>query len=116
MYLHDVYGMFKLPEAVESDGGGCNFSIALVLLCVIDSFASEVYPNCSTDDGQHFKKFVRDRLWPHGTWRDTDQAMRQNSCTSNFEIRLFTGSPGTDMRQFGRRKPDSRSLLSGNGA
>ncbi|MBI5135790.1 MAG: hypothetical protein HZA24_00475 [Nitrospirae bacterium] len=77
MLFHDVYGMFKRPE-VDGGGGGCNFSIALVLLCVIDGFGSEVYPTRVDSHGKpikpgdRFKGFVRDKLLPQATWRDTD--------------------------------------------
>ncbi len=40
MLFHDIYGMFKLPEAVDGEGGGGNFSIALLLLCIVDGLGS----------------------------------------------------------------------------
>lgn len=71
MLFHDVYGMFKLPEAVNGDGGGCNFPIALVLLCVIDGLASEVYPTRLVEkQKKRFTQFIRDKLWPNGKLRD----------------------------------------------
>lgn len=71
MYLQDVYGMFQLPVAGVVDGGGCNFSIALILLCVIDGLSCHIYPRGAPgDEGQRFKRLVRDKLyWPTNSKR-----------------------------------------------
>lgn len=64
MYLHDLYGMFQLPVKGLVVGGGCNFSIALVLLCVIDGVSCFIYP-CGTSggEGKRFKQLVREKLY-----------------------------------------------------
>lgn len=66
MYLHDVYGMFQLPVDGVVEGGGCTFSIALILLCVIDGISCHVYPTrLVTKQEPRFKKLVRDKLYPN---------------------------------------------------
>ena len=69
MLLHDVYCMFTLPAGSDGEAGG-NWSIALVLLCVIDGISRHVYPRTS-DQEQRFKRLIRDKLyWPttKGWW------------------------------------------------
>lgn len=66
MYLHDVYGMFQLPVDGVVEGGGCTFSIALILLCVLDGISCHVYPTrLVTKQETRFKKLVRDKLYPN---------------------------------------------------
>lgn len=83
MYLHDVYGMFSLPGADLEKSGGCNFSIALVLLCVIDGVSREIYPTRMVKDpDKRFKKLIRDKLyWPinpkNTLWIDKADAANQ---------------------------------------
>lgn len=79
MYLHDVYGMFQLPVDGVVEGGGCNFSIALILLCVIDGISCHIYPQGAPgDEGQRFKRLVREKLyWPTNKrlrWIDKGEA------------------------------------------
>lgn len=80
MYLHDVYGMFQLPLDSVVEGGGCNFSIALILLCVIDGVSCHIYPRGAPgDEGQRFKRLVRDKLyWPinNSPWIDKGEAAK----------------------------------------
>lgn len=63
MYMHDAYGMFCLPVKDLAEGGGCQFSIALVLLCVVDGFAEIAHPTVANDDGQRFKKVLREDIF-----------------------------------------------------
>lgn len=82
MLLHDVYGMFALPGD-DGEGGGCNFAITLVLLCVVDGIAREFYPTrLVKDQEKRFKKLLRDKLyWPakstKGLWIDKAEAALQ---------------------------------------
>lgn len=64
MYLFDVYGMFRTLPPPDGDGGGGNFSIALVLLCIVDGLAAEVWPRRTNVPNQEkrFKRLIRDRL------------------------------------------------------
>ena len=63
MLLHDVYGMFSL-SGDDGKGGGCNYSIALVLLCVVDGMSREFYPTrLVKDQEKRFKKLIREKLY-----------------------------------------------------
>jgi hypothetical protein len=42
--LADVYTMLSVDPPSESHGGRCNFSIGLVLACLIDGLATEIWP------------------------------------------------------------------------
>jgi hypothetical protein len=68
MLLSDVYGMFTLPPKSMLDAGGGNWSIALVLLCVVDGISTHVYPgmSVSSKEGGRFKRLIRDDklYWP----------------------------------------------------
>lgn len=83
MYLHDVYNMFLLPDSSLEKGGGCNFSIALVLLCVIDGISRDIYPTrLVKDTDKRFKRLIRDKLyWPKNQkntlWIDKADAAKQ---------------------------------------
>jgi hypothetical protein len=62
MLLSDCYGMFKLkPSNRSTKTGGGNFSIALVLLCVIDGISCHVYPVTGKQE-QRFKRLIREKL------------------------------------------------------
>jgi hypothetical protein len=65
MYIGDVYSMFNLPLKGNRVGGGCNFAIALMLLCVVDGIATGIYPTKALVDNQEkrFKKLLRDKLF-----------------------------------------------------
>lgn len=64
MLLGDVYSMFYLPLKRRRVNGGCNFPIALTLLCVINGLSTFFYPTAATVRIQEkrFKKPIRDRL------------------------------------------------------
>jgi hypothetical protein len=60
-YLHDVYGMFRWLAPKNPDpGGGGNFSIVLVLLCVVDGLAGDVLPGRGEPaQNRRFKQLLR---------------------------------------------------------
>jgi hypothetical protein len=64
VFLADVYSMLKITPSPASHAGGCNFSAALVLLCVVDALARDVYPTEAQvhDHEQRFKQLIRERL------------------------------------------------------
>jgi len=51
-YLADVFTMLGANPPPESNGGKCNFSIALVLACVLDGLATEIHPIVPPGDVQ----------------------------------------------------------------
>jgi hypothetical protein len=51
-YLADVFTMLGANPPPESNGGKCNFSIALVLSCVLDGLATEIHPILPRNDAQ----------------------------------------------------------------
>jgi hypothetical protein len=64
LYLSDVYGMFDLPLKGSDHGAACNFAIVLVLLCVLDGIARDVYPTLIFGEQEkRFKKLIKDRLY-----------------------------------------------------
>jgi hypothetical protein len=73
--------MFHLPYKGWRSGGGCNFSIVLTLLCVIDGIARDVYPTQDVveDHERRFKKLLRDKLyWGSNQkgWMDIGEAAK----------------------------------------
>jgi hypothetical protein len=60
-YLFDTYGMFRGLPPAGGDGGKGDFRIVLVLMCVIDGLAAEVWPRCGAQE-QRFKKLIRCKL------------------------------------------------------
>jgi hypothetical protein len=60
--LSDTYHMFNMQPS--SGTGGGNWSIALVLLCVIDGISLHVYPTdaLARDQDQRFKRLIREKL------------------------------------------------------
>lgn len=60
LYLRDVYGMFRGLPPAGGDGGGGNFAMALVLLCVIDGLARIAWPN--DEQEKRFKALITRRL------------------------------------------------------
>ncbi len=65
MMLHDLYNVFKLPPEATAQGGAGNFSIAVVLLCIVDGLAVYFYPTnrCVDDQKQRFKQLIREKLY-----------------------------------------------------
>lgn len=64
MMLHDLYNVFKLPPEITAKGGAGSFSIAVVLLCIIDGLSVYLYPTTKVgDQKQRFKQLIRDKLY-----------------------------------------------------
>jgi hypothetical protein len=51
-YLADVFTMLGANPTPASNGGKCNFSIALVLSCILDGLATEIHPILPAGDAQ----------------------------------------------------------------
>lgn len=68
MYLADVYGILWSQRISDWQGGRGNFVACLALLCAIDGLARKEFPEVCNDDGQRFKKYIRERLGRHGCW------------------------------------------------
>ncbi len=67
-------------DPAQTGGGACNFSIALVLLCLIDGLARDVYPTLKVaDQGTRFRQLVRDKMpWPADDDQWVDRALAGN--------------------------------------
>jgi hypothetical protein len=83
MLLADVYSMLAVKP--HRNAGTCNFSIALVLLCVVDGIARDVHPTIRAvpDHETRFKRLIRERLpWgpPAKRWIDIGQAAKWFYC------------------------------------
>ncbi|MBX5463820.1 MAG: hypothetical protein IRZ28_22370 [Steroidobacteraceae bacterium] len=83
MLLSDVYAMLAVKPIHGK--GGCNFSIALVLLCVIDGLARDVFPTIAEqcDHEKRFRCLIKEKL-PWGPtasgWLDKGQAAKWLYC------------------------------------
>lgn len=73
LLLGDVYTMCCKHPLKMTNAGGCQFSAALVLLCIIDALAAYVYPPTKAMlkkkgvQEERFKKLIREQLhWPSG--------------------------------------------------
>ena len=71
--LRDAYGMFALPPPSLPDAGGGNWTITLVLLCIVDGISCHVYPTDASapDQQQRFKRLINNKLhWglPNKGW------------------------------------------------
>jgi hypothetical protein len=72
LLLGDVYTMCCKHPLKRTNAGGCQFAVALVLLCIIDALAGCVYPasNFSHKKGvqeKRFKKLIREKVhWASG--------------------------------------------------
>lgn len=64
MLLADVYTMLGTNPSTGANGGRCNFSIGLVLSCIIDGLATEIWPIQPTDGENQFDrmKLLMDRM------------------------------------------------------
>lgn len=64
MLFRDLYGIFKLPIDKKTGEGAGNFSILLVLLCIIDGISVHLYPTKKkiSKQGPRFKKLIIDML------------------------------------------------------
>lgn len=65
--LHDLYGIFR-SKSEKDHGGGGSFTIALVLCCVMDGLATEIWPGKRAKGGLRgrIEKLFRERL----PWQD----------------------------------------------
>ena len=64
MLLRDLYGIFKLPIDKKSGEGAGNFSILIILLCIIDGLAVYIYPTRKVKDQEkRFKKLINEKLY-----------------------------------------------------
>ena len=62
IYLRDVYGMLQLTK--RKSGGEYDFSIVLVLLCVIDGIARDIYPTRVVRNQQkRFRKLICEKMY-----------------------------------------------------
>jgi len=83
MLLHDVYGILRMLPPEDEDGGGGNFSVALILLCILDGLATSVWPTRDVERSpkKRFKRLIRERLpWGpegKGKWVDIGTAAAQ---------------------------------------
>ena len=64
--LHDLYTIFETPSKA---GGAGNYSIAVVLLCIVDGLSCYLYPTylyptktLERCQDSRFKKLIRDKL------------------------------------------------------
>jgi len=60
-YLGDVYTLIHADPGPEMSGAG-NFSIALILACVIDGLATEIYPIVPVHDLQKRMQILLERM------------------------------------------------------
>jgi hypothetical protein len=86
MMLHDLYNVFKLPPAITANGGAGNFSIAVVLLCIVDGLAVYLYPTKQvTDQEQRFKQLLREKLY----WGPTNKGwVEQGLAAKQFYLEM----------------------------
>lgn len=112
MYLFDVYGMFRGLPPAGGDGGGGNFSITLVLLCVIDGLASEVWPGRTQENDQEkrFKRLIRCKLpWGpegKGKWVEKGNAADQlYTELRNTLVHELAGNKAATSRPQGYEEP-----------
>lgn len=74
LLLGDVYTMCCKHPLKKTKAGGCNFSAALILVCIIDALATYVYPPTKRMPRQRgaqekrFKQLIRDKLPWHPDW------------------------------------------------
>jgi hypothetical protein len=61
-YLADVFTMLGADPTPESNAGKCNFSVALVLSCVLDGLATEIYPIVPRGDARKRMTELLERL------------------------------------------------------
>ena len=78
--LFDVFGMFPRDSEPDIDRGGCNFSIVIVLLCIVDGVARDIYPTrLVKDQEKRFKRLLTQKLpWSesNGKWIEIAEAAR----------------------------------------
>lgn len=80
-YLADVYSMLSSRPLKRTKGGGCNLTATLVLLCIVDSLATHVWPKTPVGNkgaqGTRFKTLLVQKLrWGPASagWMDKSDA------------------------------------------
>jgi len=80
--LADVYTMCSGHQLKRTKGGGCNFSAALVLVCVLDALAGHIYAPTMAIKSRtkargvqqlRFEKLIVDLMPWHPSWAPTKQ-------------------------------------------
>ena len=78
--LLDVFKMFQSYSKSPLDLSRFNFSIVIILLCIVDGIARDIYPTQQVKDPEkRFKRLLRDKLpWSQssGSWIDIAEAAR----------------------------------------
>jgi hypothetical protein len=111
MLLADAYSMLAVKP--QRNAGACNFSIALVLLCVVDGLARDVHPTIAAvpDHEQRFKRLIRDRM-PWGPankgWLDIGQAAKWLYCEFRNPL---THELGKDVSQARRKQHEYEPVI-----
>ncbi len=79
-YLADVYSMLSSRPLNRTNGGACNLTATLVLLCIVDAMATYIYPKAPRgrgSQGKRFQKLIVDKMrWGSETagWTRKSQA------------------------------------------
>lgn len=75
LLLGDVYTMCCKHPLDRTKAGGCNFSAALVLVCIIDALATYVYaptkalPQKRGVQEERFKRLIQEQLFWYPEWK-----------------------------------------------
>lgn len=104
MMLHDLYQIFKIPLTEAEQGGAGNFTIAVILLCIVDGLSVYLYPTKPVvgDQKKRFKKLLRKKLYwgsVEKEWVEKDIAAKQ---FYNELRNLLVHELGADMWTSGR--------------
>jgi hypothetical protein len=110
LLFRDLYQIFKIRSEDLTDDGAGNFTIAVMLLCIIDGLAVNLYPTKSIyDQEQRFKKLIRDKL-PWGAagkhWMEKGMAAKQLYLElRNPLVHELGADKATSIRQKGHSEP-----------
>lgn len=80
--LADVYSMLDVPRGPDAPGGGCNFAMGLVLVCILDGLATEVWPVIPSGGGDdqlaRMQRLATRFDWPErrGHWITRQEAIK----------------------------------------
>jgi len=104
--LADVYTMLGAEPTQGSNGGTCNFSIGLVLACIIDGLATEIWPIEPVKSGGQLKRMEALLLrLPWGSKADGWITRIEAAKVLYHEVRNpLVHNLGADMRWRGRRR------------
>lgn len=107
--MFDIYNMLRL---MAPNGGGCNYSAALVLLSVIDGLATEVWPGSDQEEDQEkrFKRLIRNKLpWgPEGKGKWVDKGNAADQLYTEFRnplVHQLAWDKAASSRPFGYVEP-----------